>query len=46
MYADDNPHISEMMPKLNEEYIKLDLERLKKINDENEISRTEDLKVS
>ena len=45
MYTDDDTHLGEMLTKLNEEYIRLDMEKLKRTNDENEICKTEDLKV-
>ncbi|CAD8137365.1 unnamed protein product [Paramecium octaurelia] len=45
MYTDDDPHLGEMLVKLNAEYIRLDMERLKRSNDENDICKTEDLKV-
>ena len=45
MYTDDDPHLVEMLNKLNTEYIRLDMERLKRSNDENDICKTEDLKV-
>ncbi|CAD8144593.1 unnamed protein product [Paramecium pentaurelia] len=45
MYTDDDPHLGEMLIKLNAEYIRLDMERLKRSNDENDICKTEDLKV-
>lgn len=45
MYTDDDTHLGEMLTKLNAEYIRLDMEKLKRTNDENEICKTEDLKV-
>ncbi|CAD8056637.1 unnamed protein product [Paramecium sonneborni] len=45
MYTDDDPHLDERLIKLNAEYIRLDMEKLKRSNDENDICKTEDLKV-
>ncbi|CAK75077.1 unnamed protein product (macronuclear) [Paramecium tetraurelia] len=46
MQTDDDPGLEEIITKLNSKYIRLDLKRLNQSNDDHEICKTQDLKVS